>query len=388
MEGFKQVLFRTVSRRWLLTADNQLKWTWLAPRGRAFSHLLPLRYSWRQTATVTSSLAARYPFGSSTRRRTEVAEADWKVEAYENGTPDLSSLEEFHAHMRAAADLRQVQLCVELFEELSERSKFEPNEKTFRILIYAFANSEDDQNAFDCLSEAISRGLPVDAQSFMLVIQALSHRALLQPSLFLAPDIYGEDKDLQDVVEYFLEAGEEKKQQEEEDAQSLEDYFQKDDEEGQAQSLAKDACCLLQEMTTKYQLEADAFTYSLVASACSHSLQPFLTTAVFAMMKSKGIYPEQKHYAELFYAYEALGKTAQALGVLESMVELGYGIDSVVLYEKGIACYVSVKQMEAAHSLFREMKRGGFQPTLKSFDLLISGYCSANRVEDALQVAG
>ncbi|KAL6006463.1 hypothetical protein ACLOJK_037417 [Asimina triloba] len=262
-----------------------------------------------------------------------------------------------------------VMIATEIFHK--RRSEYEPDVKTYTVLIYGWCKIGRFPMAEKFLREMIDRGLEPNVVTYNVLLNGLCRRSSLHPETRFERTIQAADN-------------------------------------------------LFDEMR-KRGVEPDVMSYSIVLHVYSRAHKPDLTLWKFKLMKENGICPTVVTYTSVIKCLCSCGRLEDAEKFIDEMVEDGVyptaatyncffkeyrgrkDVDSALkLYRKirgssilsesllSIHSYnilvgmVSrLGRMEIVRELWNDMTENGVGPDLDSYTLLIHGLCEKQKWRDA-----
>lgn len=223
-----------------------------------------------------------------------------------------------------------MQVATELFNK--RKFKYEPDEKTYAILIYGWCKVNRHEMAQRFLNEMVDRGLEPNVVTYNILLNGICRRASLHP-----------DNRFDRTI------------------QAAED--------------------LLNQMRNK-GIEPDTISYSIILHVYSRAHKPELSLYMFRSMKEKGICPTVATYTSLVKCLASCGRLEEAEELLSEMVRDGV-CPTPATYNCFFKEYRGRKDVVGATKLYKKMKEMGLTsgPDIHTYNILLGMFSKLNRME-------
>ncbi|XP_042467957.1 pentatricopeptide repeat-containing protein At2g13420, mitochondrial-like [Zingiber officinale] len=221
-------------------------------------------------------------------------------------------------------------IATELFNK--RKYKYEPDEKTYTILVYGWCKVNRHDMAQRFLNEMVDQGLEPNVVTYNILLNGMCRRVSLHPD-------YRFDRTIQAA-------------------------------EG-----------LLNQMRDR-GIEPDVTSYSIILHVYSRAHKPELSLSVFHSMKDKGISPTIATYTSLIKCLASCGRLEDAEELLSEMMHHGI-CPTPATYNCFFKEYRGRKDADGAIKLYRKMKEmnpmGG--PDIHTYNILLGMFSKLGRMQ-------
>ncbi|XP_042510275.1 pentatricopeptide repeat-containing protein At2g13420, mitochondrial-like [Macadamia integrifolia] len=222
-----------------------------------------------------------------------------------------------------------VKVATEIFNK--RKFRFEPDMKTYTVLIYGWCKIKRPQMAEKFFREMVDRGYEPNVVTYNVLLDGICRKASLHPD---------------DRFERTVRAAEN----------------------------------LFDEMQSR-GIEPDVTSYSIVLHVYSRAHKPDLTLDKLNLMKGKGICPSVATYTSVIKCLCSCGRLRDAEELLNEMVANGVS-PSAVTYNCFFKEYRGRKDADNALKLYRKMKDGSScTPTMHTYNILVGMFSRLNQMD-------
>ncbi|URE23106.1 hypothetical protein MUK42_07327 [Musa troglodytarum] len=238
--------------------------------------------------------------------------------------------EEFKMLLDTLCKYGYPKVATELFNK--RKFKYEPDEKTYAILIYGWCKVNRHEMAQRFLNEMVDHGLEPNVVTYNILLNGICRRASLHP-----------DNRFDRTI------------------QAAED--------------------LLNQMRNK-GIEPDTISYSIILHVYSRAHKPELCLCMFRSMKERGICPTVATYTSLVKCLASCGRLEEAEELLGEMMRDGV-CPTPATYNCFFKEYRVRKDVVGATKLYKKMKEMGLTsvPDIHTYNILLGMFSKLNRME-------
>ncbi|XP_029118619.1 pentatricopeptide repeat-containing protein At2g13420, mitochondrial isoform X1 [Elaeis guineensis] len=221
-------------------------------------------------------------------------------------------------------------VATEIFNK--RKFKYEPDEKTYTILIYGWCKVNRHEMAQKFLKEMVDRGLEPNVVTYNVLLNGICRKASLHPDNRFDRTIHAAEG-------------------------------------------------LLEEMQRK-GIEPDVTSYSIILHVYSRAHKPELSLCMLRSMKEKGICPTVAPYTSVIKCLASCGRLEDAEDLLNEMASNGV-CPCPATYNCFFKEYHGRKDVDGAVKLYKKMKGMGSlsTPDIHTFNILIEMFSKLNQME-------
>lgn len=226
-------------------------------------------------------------------------------------------------------------VAMELFNK--RKISFEPDEKSYTILIYGWCKINKDDMAHKLLNEMIERGVGVNVVTYNVLLNGICRRASLHPDVRFDRTIHAAEN-------------------------------------------------LLREMHGR-GIEPDVTSYSIIIHVYSRAHKPELSVHMLRSMKEKGISPTVATYTSVIKCLASCGRLEDAEGLLNDMITCGVS-PSPATYNCFFKEYRGRKDIDNAMKLYNKLKESGLSGVLDmhTYNILVGMFSKLSRMELVMEL--